>query len=193
MENQDQLNLFIKDVEAWIRWKEEHPDVEPDLNRVGFQFQKKVVRPEGYLPKGYLLLYCWSCGRGLCVFEDSDMYQKKRRQKRNPLCPYCKVGCRGVFTHFSSWDSDWKPEIREPVILRKPISKQQREETLKKYGRKCVICGSTENLQIDHIIPVISNGTNDADNLQVLCKACNTSKGADMSISKYRKSVIQNK
>ncbi len=124
------------------------------------------------------------------MFEGSDMYQKIRRQGK-PLCPYCKVRCRGVFTTFSSWDWDWLPKKREPVALRKPISKKQRLEIMQKYGGKCALCGSTENLQIDHIIPVIYNGTNDADNLQVLCKACNTSKGPDNSISKYRVAEIE--
>lgn len=54
-----------------------------------------------------------------------------------------------------------------------------------------MICGSTEDLQIDHIIPVIDHGTNEADNLQVLCKACNTSKGYGDSISKKRAMAIE--
>ena len=54
-----------------------------------------------------------------------------------------------------------------------------------------MICGSTEDLQIDHIIPVIDHGTNDADNLQVLCKLCNSSKGANESISASRKHYIE--
>ena len=41
---------------------------------------------------------------------------------------------------------------------------------------KCVKCGSTEKLQIDHIIPLASGGTNDEDNLQALCKLCHFEK-----------------
>jgi HNH endonuclease len=54
-----------------------------------------------------------------------------------------------------------------------------------------VICGSAFNLEIDHIIPVICYGTNDADNLQVLCRSCNASKGENESISKGRKHYIE--
>ena len=45
-----------------------------------------------------------------------------------------------------------------------------------RLGNKCVICGSTENITIDHIVPITKGGTNDIDNLQPLCKSCNSSK-----------------
>ena len=40
----------------------------------------------------------------------------------------------------------------------------------------CVKCGSTKNLQIDHILPLANGGTNDEDNLQALCKECHFEK-----------------
>lgn len=39
-------------------------------------------------------------------------------------------------------------------------------------GRACAVCGSTENLEIHHMIPVDIGGTNDAANLIVLCRYC---------------------
>jgi 5-methylcytosine-specific restriction endonuclease McrA len=145
-------------------------------------------------PKEYLVICCYNCGWGICAFLDSDIYLRDiylryKTSKQHPRCPYCKT--RRSYDYLSSTSVEPKMlTIREPPMSRKPISKQQREETLKKYGGKCVICGSTENLQIDHIIPVISNGTNDADNLQVLCKACNTSKSDGDRISKKREMII---
>lgn len=124
-------------------------------------------------PKNYRLFCCYKCGWGICAFLDSDIYLRYVKSKQHHKCPYCKRNSYGYITSTSV-----EPEmltISEPPMLRKPISKQLREETLKKYGEKCVICGSTKNLQIDHIIPVIRNGTNEADNLQVLCKTCNIS------------------
>lgn len=142
----------------------------------------------------YLSLLCHECGWGLCVFEGSDLWQKRRRRKRNPPCPYCGVHSTGTVSSCSlGYKHKW-PEIREPVRLqepRKPISRRLRAETLKKYGGACAICGATENLQIDHIIPVRSNGTNAAENLQVLCKSCNASKSDGKSISKWRAGEIE--
>lgn len=39
-------------------------------------------------------------------------------------------------------------------------------------GRACAVCGSTENLEIHHMIPIDMGGTNDAANLIVLCRYC---------------------
>ncbi len=50
------------------------------------------------------------------------------------------------------------------------------KEKFNKLGNKCVICGS-KNITIDHIIPISKGGTNNIDNLQPLCKSCNSSKG----------------
>lgn len=47
-----------------------------------------------------------------------------------------------------------------------------------KYGKgQCVLCGSEENLTIDHINPLVKKGGKSIDNLQVLCKQCNALKG----------------
>lgn len=45
-------------------------------------------------------------------------------------------------------------------------------------GNKCKICGTVENITIDHIIPVVKGGKNIISNLQLLCKSCNSRKGA---------------
>jgi len=42
---------------------------------------------------------------------------------------------------------------------------------------KCVKCGSTKDLCLDHIIPFIRGGETSEDNLQTLCRKCNLKKG----------------
>ncbi len=45
----------------------------------------------------------------------------------------------------------------------------------------CYYCGSVDNLAVDHLIPRIQGGADDADNLIWACRSCNSSKrGRDM-------------
>jgi hypothetical protein len=45
----------------------------------------------------------------------------------------------------------------------------------------CVDCGSSQDLQFDHIIPVSMGGGTSEDNLQILCGPCNRGKGASLA------------
>ena len=69
--------------------------------------------------------------------------------------------------------------------LGKGISPQLRTEILERNGYTCRQCGAGPGdpdpfnpnrkirLHIDHIIPISQGGTDDKDNLRVLCSACN--------------------
>ena len=59
---------------------------------------------------------------------------------------------------------------------RQAIPSTVRREVWRRDGGKCVRCGSRENLEYDHIIPVAKGGSNTARNLELLCEACNRSK-----------------
>jgi 5-methylcytosine-specific restriction endonuclease McrA len=50
------------------------------------------------------------------------------------------------------------------------------EQKLKDLNNKCQKCGTTENITIDHIIPLSKGGTNETNNLQPLCRSCNCRK-----------------
>ncbi len=45
-------------------------------------------------------------------------------------------------------------------------------------GPACARCASAENLSVDHVISIAAGGTDDPENLQILCLPCNIRKGA---------------
>lgn len=67
-----------------------------------------------------------------------------------------------------------------PKGRREPIPREIRRAVFERDGGKCVQCGSTFNLQYDHVIPVALGGATTAENLQLLCADCNLEKGADL-------------
>lgn len=56
-------------------------------------------------------------------------------------------------------------------------------------GRRCFYCGAKKPLQIDHIIPRAKGGSDDIENLQLLCARCNRVKG--VRADKYRAGAYQ--
>lgn len=53
-----------------------------------------------------------------------------------------------------------------------------RREVYARDGLVCQECGATEDLTLDHIWPKARGGKHTAQNLRVLCRSCNSSKGA---------------
>jgi 5-methylcytosine-specific restriction endonuclease McrA len=46
------------------------------------------------------------------------------------------------------------------------------------YQNTCLACGRNDvPMTVDHVVPVVYNGSNTIDNIQPLCKKCNCSKG----------------
>ena len=68
----------------------------------------------------------------------------------------------------------------ESALGRDAIPSALRREVWRRDGGKCVKCGSRENLEYDHIIPISRGGSNTARNIELLCEGCNRSKGASI-------------
>jgi 5-methylcytosine-specific restriction endonuclease McrA len=63
---------------------------------------------------------------------------------------------------------------------REPIPEAVRSEVWRRDQGRCVKCGSNQQLEFDHIIPVSRGGATTVRNLQLLCRRCNSSKGASI-------------
>ncbi len=59
---------------------------------------------------------------------------------------------------------------------RRPISASARKALFERFGSKCAMCGATgAPLDVAHILPTASGGTDDDSNLTLLCANCNRS------------------
>ncbi|MBR9853880.1 MAG: hypothetical protein GYB37_04775 [Algicola sp.] len=59
---------------------------------------------------------------------------------------------------------------------RTPIPSHVKQAVWKRDKQCCVSCGSQENLEFDHNIPVSKGGSNSINNIQLLCQNCNRKK-----------------
>lgn len=49
---------------------------------------------------------------------------------------------------------------------------------IRRDGDGCAVCGTVEDLTVDHIIAVVDGGSDDLENLKILCRSHNSQKGA---------------
>lgn len=54
-----------------------------------------------------------------------------------------------------------------------------------RYDYRCLACGERKPLTKDHIIPLSRGGSDQIDNIQPLCKPCNTRKGFETTDYRY--------
>jgi hypothetical protein len=114
---------------------------------------------------------------------------------RPGLWQYC-----GLFHLVDSWqESDGKRQVykfklvvvdgkdaEQPPVLpprpRRSIPRAIKIAVWQRDGGKCIVCGGTDKLHFDHIVPIAKGGpSNTADNIQLLCARHNLAKGARLS------------
>jgi hypothetical protein len=66
-------------------------------------------------------------------------------------------------------------DVARPVRSRY-ISNDVKAAVIRRDEGRCVVCSATEDIQFDHIIPWSKGGSNNQENIQVLCGDCNRRK-----------------
>jgi len=131
-----------------------------------------------------LSLYCKICMKELTKKTYSNNREKRIKkirewEKKNPetvikqRLAYGKknkelLKKRSMLWHASNSAKKWNGESGDLTL-------DDINELLK--TTECVFCGATEDLTLDHIIPVSKGGENTKSNIQRLCRRCNSSKG----------------
>lgn len=85
------------------------------------------------------------------------------------------------------------PQNGEPTLdPQRNFEGKLRETILKRDNHRCVVCQSSEKLQIDHVIPHAQRGRTCLENGQTLCCWCNRSKGAQRQEEWEKKKSYRN-
>lgn len=67
---------------------------------------------------------------------------------------------------------------RQRICPRPYIPRPLRSQVYDRDGWKCVECESPDHLTLDHIFPYSLGGEDTLENLQTLCRSCNSRKGS---------------
>jgi len=73
---------------------------------------------------------------------------------------------------YEEFTNDWNDSPSGRIA----ISSNVKREVWRRDQGHCARCGSRENLEYDHIIPVGKGGSNTARNIELLCQECNRKK-----------------
>lgn len=112
----------------------------------------------------------------------TDLFRSFLRENRSALLHIASWG-DGRCSHMAKMcreelfgESREIPKALEGHVNR-PISQKSRWRIFRRDGYQCLHCGALEDLTVDHIVPQIEGGTSEDDNLQTLCRTCNSKKG----------------
>ncbi len=119
-----------------------------------------------------------------------EMHREEINRKRREVKYHATEEAKAQRRHYtrSTWER-FAEQRRYNVIVRRARKRQaggtytlaEWKLLCDKYNHTCLCCGRQEpeiKLTVDHIIPIIRGGTNSIENIQPLCKSCNSSKQA---------------
>lgn len=138
-----------------------------------------------------LCKYCYLCKQdygpgsdyGRQWFSEHPSYHKKWREAHPGYCAE-KGRKRRENGYYRKWCAENRDKVREYGRRRRALKNGATIEPVdeaaiyEQAGYMCIYCGATEDLALDHIVPLAGGGPHSEENLVVACRSCNSSKGA---------------
>lgn len=154
------------------------------LNRVSYSKKNKEIikeRTKQYYKKNKEILY-----------ERTKQWRKENKEKSDAIyARYRKTKKRKiVLKKYQESELGKRTGANRSQRRRARLSQCETFVILDKEIRRlrnspCNVCGSKENIHLDHIIPITRNGRHSIGNLQPLCQHCNCSKN-DKLMAEWR-------
>lgn len=105
--------------------------------------------------------------QAICRKQDPDIVCLGNRHKGGPLSAVSIL--RVIYSYFPQFEG----RNQKSTIGNKRVElMRKREKKESGHIKQCAFCGSKNNLEEHHMIPLFLGGTNDDDNLVYLCKKC---------------------
>jgi 5-methylcytosine-specific restriction endonuclease McrA len=109
-------------------------------------------------------------------------YEENRSKFLEKRSLYRKAHPEKVKKSFDAWVEKNPDALRINAKQRKArmrgagIKKISRREIALLLMKPCFYCGNTENIQLDHVVPIARGGIHSIGNLLPACRSCNASK-----------------
>lgn len=141
--------------------------------------------------------YCGGAIGPLCDYFDKDgEYRHLTEEVTGQKWPFCYSIPVGIFQEilWQAEESEKVTQEQKEARRKKAIKRRQKFDSKRNklfiemiksglvYECSHEACGAREDLTIDHINPIANGGSDDVENLQFLCRAHNSKKGAKVDV-----------
>ena len=134
--------------------------------------------------RGDAKVYIWVDDRGVSHASDSppeNQVEAISREKR-------------INEYFRSANENVGALHCDVAIHMRDVNEETKNRVKLSLGNKCIICGSTVKLEVDHRRALMNGGTNEITNLALLCDECHKIKTKyDNSLRRKRENICRRK
>lgn len=166
-----------------------------------FAYDPKVQMLSETTQRRYLMLLCLQCNEELPKMDNRRLAFVLRISEKEMADTIQELKETGLLNNKGlpmAWEKRQMPSDASAIRVKRHrekrkarglpeqnyISKALRKEIYERDNNRCVYCGSSDDLTIDHDISELRGGDNNINNLLTACRVCNASK-RDLTHDEY--------